>query len=444
MMRKLFRKTLILLASSLALVLVILMLVAASSPASAADGEVDLRLSLHAPQHVAPSSTFVINLAYSNTGTLASPEDAWVTIYLPNRVVFVEAVDHWGEPLVPASSLGNSITWKVSAVPIGECCAHIFTSVQVGEEAPEGEVLEISAAIGSSALETNLANNTATLTSLVCDMAGSTKQVQAGEVKPGDVLTYTITLNLAYRNEISSPQSRLVTLTDTLPNINRVRFLGWVGPEQGEIVGNEMRWQGQVGAGEPKQLQYRLGVLGDVVSGTEIVNGAHLAWQGGKMDIETVTSTVNLPPYARMIGPQGFTWRHADGVDIEVPPHAVTETTRFEFRPVFTDTQPVQGPPGWLFAHHAFELTAFRFGEITQFGQAITLTLHLNGQEWAGLERNSLRLWYRNGLGEPWKRLGEPIQSGPDSISFQTDHFTQFALFDEPIYRVHLPFVQGR
>jgi hypothetical protein len=258
------------------------------------------------------------------------------------------------------------------------------------------------------------------------------------------VLTYTITLDLANRKGISSPQSRQVTLTDTLPNMSQVRFLGWVGSDQGEIMGNELRWQGQVRAGEPKQLQYRLGVLGEVVSGTEIANGVQLAWQGGQMDIEPITSTVNLPPFARMIGPQGFTWRHAEGVDIEVPPHAVTETTRFEFRPIFTDKQPVQGPPGWLFAHHAFELTAFRFGEVSQFGQAITLTLHLGGQEWAGLERNSLRLWYRNGPGEPWKRLGEPVQSSSDSISFQTDHFTQFALFGEPMYRIHLPFVQGR
>jgi hypothetical protein len=444
MMRKLVRKTLILCSSGIALALVVLAFAAASSTAAAADGDVALSISLRAPKHVAPSSTFVINLAYSNTGTADSPEDTWITASLPEKVAFVQAVDRWGEPLVPDSIQGDSITWNVGSVPAGECCAHIFISVQVDEAAPEGELLEFSAAIGSSAAETDLTDNTAAVSSLVCDMAGSTKQVQAGQVMPGDVLTYTITLDLANRKGISSPQSRQVTLTDTLPNMSQVRFLGWVGSDQGEIMGNELRWQGQVRAGEPKQLQYRLGVLGEVVSGTEIANGVQLAWQGGQMDIEPITSTVNLPPFARMIGPQGFTWRHAEGVDIEVPPHAVTETTRFEFSPIFTDTQTVQGPPGWLFAHHAFELTAFRFGEVSQFGQAITLTLHLGGQEWAGLERNSLRLWYRNGPGEPWKRLGEPVQSSPDSISFQTDHFTQFALFGEPIYRIHLPFVQGR
>jgi hypothetical protein len=444
MMKKLFRKTLILLSSGIALALVILMLAAARSTAAAADGDVDLSIGLRAPRHVAPSSPFVINLAYSNTGIADSPEDTWITASLPEKVAFVQAVDRWGEPLVPEGIQGNSITWNVGMVPAGECCGHIFISAQVSEAAPEGALLEFSAVIGSSAAEVDLTDNTAALTSLVCDMAGSAKQVQAGQVMPGDVLTYTITLDLAYRKGISGPQSRQVTLTDTLPNMSQVRFLGWVGPEQGEIMGNELRWQGQVRAGEPTQLQYRLGVLGDVVSGTEIANGVRLAWQGGQMDIEPVTTTASLAPHARMIGPQGYTWRHAAGVDIQVPPHAVTESTRFEFRPIFTDTQPVQGPPGWLFAHHAFELTAFRFGEISQFGRAITLTLHLSGQEWAGLKRNSLRLWYRNGPGEPWKILSEPIQSSPDSISFQTDHFTQFALFGEPMYRIHLPFVQGR
>lgn len=443
-MRRLLPKNLILLASSIALALVMLMLVAASGSANAANGDVDLSLSMRVPQHVAPSSTIVINLAYSNTGTMASPEDAWVTVYLPDQVTFVEAVDRWGEPMAPDSIQGNAITWDVGIVPVAECCAHIFVSVKVGDTAPEGEQLEFSALIGSSAVEANLANNTATFTSLVCDMAGSTKQVQASEITPGDILTYTITLNLAYRNGVSSPQTRHVVLTDTLPSMNQVRFLGWVGSEQGEVSEGEMRWQGQVRAGEPLQLQYRLGVLGDVVTGTEITNGVHLSWQGGKMDIEPVTSTVILPPYALMIGPQGFTWRHAEGIDIVVPPHAVTETTRFEFRPIFTDTQPVQGPPGWLFAHQAFELTAFRFGEISQFGQAITLTLHENEQEWAGLERNSLRLWYRSGPGEPWKMLAEPIYSGSGTLSFQTDHFTQFVLFSEAPYRIHLPFVQGR
>lgn len=443
-MRKLLPKYLIILASSTALALVILMFVVASGSANAADGDVDLSVSMRIPQHVAPSSTIVINLAYSNTGTKASPGDTWVTAYLPEQATYVQAVDRWGEPMAPDSVQGNVITWNVGVVPVADCCEHIFISVQVGDTAPEGELLEFSALIGSSAVETNLANNTATFTSLVCDMAGSTKQVQAGEIMPGDVLTYTITLNLAYRNGVASPQTRKVALTDTLPNMNQVRFLGWVGPEQGEVSDGELRWQGQVRAGEPLKLQYRLGVLGEVVTGTEITNSVHLSWQGGKMDIEPVTSTVTLPPYARMIGPQGFTWRHAEGVDIVVPPQAVTETTRFEFRPIFTDTQPVQGPPGWLFAHQAFELTAFRFGEISQFGQAITLTLHENAQEWAGLEPNTLRLWYRNGPGEPWKMLDEPIQSGPETLSFQTDHFTQFALFSEAPYRIHLPFVQGR
>ena len=437
------RRTLIVLASTLGVVLVSLLLLGAAGMAAAAEGEIDLGVTLRAPEHVAPDSTFVINLAYSNTGTLASPADTWASVTLPDGVSFVGATDRQGAPLSPDQIQGNTITWVLGALPAGECCGHILITVQTASDLPEETALQVSAEIGSSAVETNMANNTADVTSTICDMAGSTKQVQAREIKPGDILTYTITLNLAKRMVMTDMQSRQVTLTDTLPNQNQVRFLGWTGEVQGEVVGQELRWQGQVRAGEPLKLQYRLGVVGDVVSGTVITNGAHLAWGGGKFDIDPVTTTVTLPPYARMIGPQGYTWRHEQGVDIEVPPHTVTDTTRFEFRPI-TDTHKMQGPPGWMFAHQAFELTAFRFGEVNQFGQSITLTVHFKPEDLAGLKQNTLRLWYRNGPGEAWKMLGEPLQSGPGYLSFQTNHFTEFALFGEANFHIHLPMVLGK
>lgn len=437
------RRTLIVLASTLGVVLVVMLLLGAAGMAAAAEGENDLGVTLRAPEHVAPDSTFVINLAYSNTGTIASPADTWASITLPDGVSFVEATDRQGTPLAPDQIQGNTITWVLGALPAGECCGHILITVQTASDLPEETALQVSAEIGSSAAETNLANNTASVTSTICDMAGSTKQVQAREVKPGDILTYTITLNLAKRMEMTEMQSRQVTLTDTLPNQNQVRFLGWTGEVQGEVDGQELRWQGQVRAGEPLKLEYRLGVVGDVVSGTVITNGAHLAWRGGKFDIDPVTTTVTLPPYARMIGPQGYTWQHEQGVDIEVPPHTVTDTTRFEFRPI-TDTQKLQGPPGWMFAHQAFELTAFRFGEVNQFGQPITLTVHFKPEDLTGLKQNTLRLWYRNGPGEAWKMLGEPLQSGPGYLSFQTNHFTEFALFGEANFHIHLPMVLGK
>ncbi len=293
-------------------------------------------------------------------------------------------------------------------------------------------------------MEADTADNSGSVTSLVCDMAGSTKQVQTGLALPGDVLTYTITLNLASHGNQDGADPRQVILTDTLPNAYQVQFLGWLGENQGEYDGHQLKWQGQVSTGEPLVFQYRLGVQGEVISGTQITNGVQLAWNGGGMHLPPVTTTVELPPYAHMFGVDGGAWQHQYGVEIVVPPQAVTATTRFEFHPIFTDTQVVPGPPGWVFTHRAFEMTAFRFGEINEFGHPITITVHFDEDDIIGMKRESLRLWYRNSAGEPWNLLGEPVRAGPGYLVFETTHFTEFGLFARAANVVHLPIVIGR
>jgi hypothetical protein len=67
------------------------------------------------------------------------------------------------------------------------------------------------------------------------------------------------------------------------------------------------------------------------------------------------------------------------------------------------------------------------------------------------LKHETLRLWFRNREGEPWAKLGEPVRAPSaspaqctrydvsDTLSFTTTHFTEFALFAEGAYKVHLP-----
>ena len=118
----------------------------------------------------------------------------------------------------------------------------------------------------------------------------------------------------------------------------------------------------------------------------------------------------------------------------------MTDTTRFQFRPLFTDTRPTPRPPGLLFAHRAFDLTAFRFGQdVRQFGQPLTITLHYTDTDVLGLKRETLRLWTRNGPGEPWAMLGEPARVMSGALTFTATHFTQFALFGEAKYHAYLP-----
>ena len=405
-----------------------------------ADGPVELVLDMRAPAHVAPDSEFVANIAYANVGTGDAP-DVRVTAMLPDGAQFVTATDRLGAPLPPSSISDNVLVWNVGPLPANPCCNHILITEKVSSGLIEDAALTNTASITTTAVESNTTNNTASAVSIVCEMAGSVKQVHAGEVMPGDVLTYTIVISRARRSSGPMDNAPLyVGLTDTLPFSHQVRFLGWTSDVTGTHEGQMLRWQDQVRAGEPLTLQYRLGVEGVVTPGTVLTNIAHLGWNMGHMQLGPVTTVVTLPHDARMIGPNGDEWRHAHGVTLTVSPGAVTETTRFHFQPLLTGTQPVAGPPGLLFAHRAFELTAFRWGEgVHQFGQPLTITVHYNDTDVIGLKRETLRLWYRNGPGEPWAMLGEPARVMSGALAFTTTHFSQFALFAESKHRTYLP-----
>jgi hypothetical protein len=325
-----------------------------------AAGQADVTIDLTAPTHVAPNSPFVVNIAYANIGTEAA-SDVQVTATLPDGVQFITATDRWGAPLLPASITGNVLVWDVGLLPANACCGHILITEQVNASLAEGTALTNTATIATTAVESDTTNDTASAVSVICDMAGSAKQVHAGEVMPGDVLTYTIVLDLARRSGGGPQQIQecIVELSDTLPFSHQVRFLGWTGDVTSTHDGQMLQWQGRVRAGEPLTLQYRLGVEGVVTPGTVLTNLAHLRWMSGSMQLGPVTTVVTLPHGAMALGPyQGGELRHEYGVTLTVPPGAVTNTTRFQFKPL-TDTDVISGPPGLMFAHRAFEVTAF-------------------------------------------------------------------------------------
>jgi len=421
-------------------------LTASGLSAAAAAGQVDLTLDLNAPTHVAASSTFVVRIGYFNFGTEVAP-DAWVTATLPAGAQFVTATNRWGAPLPPDATDGDVLTWYFARPlcqwPADACCGHILITLQPDETLLEGELLTTTAAIATTAVESDTANNTASVTSVVCDMAGSTKQVQAQHVMPGDVLTYTITISPARRLS-GGADTRWVTLTDTLPFSHQVRFLGWSGTLTGTMMdGHRLRWQGQVRAGQPLTVQYRLGVEGVITPGTVITNVARLGWGEQHMQLGPVTTVVTLPHGALALGAnQGGQLHHQYGVTLSVPPGAVTDTTRFQFRPLFTDTRPIGPPGGLLFANRAFEMTAFRFGEnVRQFKRPLTVTMNYTDTDVVGLKRETLRLWTRSGPGESWAMLGEPARVMSGALTFTTTHFTQFALFGEAAHHAYLPLI---
>jgi hypothetical protein len=154
-------------------------------------------LELKAPQHVEPDGMFIINTSYSNIGT-APAEDTLVKVTLPARTTFVSAAAKDGTNMPPAAN-GNELTWQIGTLAPEECCQHIFITAKVDDNLAEESQLTTQDSIGSTTEEISTTNNTASFTSTVCEMAGSTKQVNQPEVKPGDVLTYTLTLRLRLR-----------------------------------------------------------------------------------------------------------------------------------------------------------------------------------------------------------------------------------------------------
>lgn len=418
----------------------LLILMGFSRPAAAETGSFDLGVTISVQEHVAPGMAYIAKVNFSNLGSLDSPEETQVRVTLPEGVTFTGAVDQHGEALPPDETDGDVLAWNVGAVLVGDCTQHIRITLQVADDLAEGTGLPVQAEILPTDGDADPSDNTADDLSQVCDMAGSTKQVNAQTVKPGDVLTYTFQLRLAQRSGSMAQQQRTMTMTDTLSFAHQVRFLGWSGPIEGEWDGHTLRWQAQVKAGEPVTVQARFGVEGDTPPGTVLTNTARLGDGARQIQLGPATTTVELPGNAAMIGPQGHNWQPAPGLAVNVPPNAVQEMTRFEYQPRFEGELP-EPPAGNLFAYRAFALNAFQFGEKHEFDQPLKLTLSLGPQELAGLKRESLQLWYRAGPGEAWARLGPPEWVDDSTMAFTTNHFTEFALFGSGGYQILLPVI---
>jgi hypothetical protein len=110
--------------------------------------------------------------------------------------------------------------------------------------------------------------------------------------------------------------------------------------------------------------------------------------------------------------------------------------------PLFTDTHPVSPPGGLLFAHRAFELNAYRFGEpVGQFSAPLTITMNYTDPDVAGLRQETLQVWTRCGPVGPWSRLDHPARVMSGRLAFTMTHLSQFALFGEGKHRTYLPLI---
>lgn len=126
---------------------------------------------------------------------------------------------------------------------------------------------------------------------------------------------------------------------------------------------------------------------------------------------------------------------------IQVAPGAVTETITLVFTPQETTTVPLD----YHFAGHAFDLEAYRDGELLPnliFSEPVTITIHYSEADVAGLGEGALLLEY-------WKRsTWEDAACGPydrhpaeNWLAVPICHLSRFALFWEAPYHICLPVV---
>ncbi len=127
---------------------------------------------------------------------------------------------------------------------------------------------------------------------------------------------------------------------------------------------------------------------------------------------------------------------------VTVPPNAVTRTVTLNYTPVNSAT----APAGFAFAGHAFDLRAYEGSNLLPsftFAQPVIVTLHYTDADVAGLDENSLKLYYLNG--STWQDAAcGAYERHPDQnwLSVPICHLSQFALFGKSGYKVYLPIVR--
>lgn len=183
---------------------------------------------------------------------------------------------------------GNRHTWKISQLQINER-KNITIHVKVTNDAPAGPIVNV-AYLSHRSLSERVASNEATLDIQNVEVQ-LLKTVDKTSAKPGDELTYTLTVK-----NLSARSLENLTIADPLPN--QLEFVRQEGPLTFSQDNGTLQWQGQLASQSEKTLIFKARIRSHLSKGATIANKAELAADLLPETVisNTVTTTITADP----------------------------------------------------------------------------------------------------------------------------------------------------
>ncbi|HSD85820.1 MAG TPA: right-handed parallel beta-helix repeat-containing protein, partial [Anaerolineae bacterium] len=156
----------------------------------------------------AVGSLITYTIAYSNPSGIAAP-NVVITDVLGSNLAYVGDTSGYS-----ATVAGNIVTWQIGTLPSGASRSFILTAIVPANAASCLQPINNTARIGTSALESTMADNTAAAAAIspLCSEWAIAKRAVQPSGPPGAIIEYTLT----YSNNSDLPLSGAI-ITDQLP-----------------------------------------------------------------------------------------------------------------------------------------------------------------------------------------------------------------------------------
>ncbi|MBI2954328.1 MAG: tandem-95 repeat protein, partial [Chloroflexi bacterium] len=238
-------------------------------------------------EYVAPNQPFTYTLALVNSGT-GDAIDVLLTDTLPSQISLVPGSATATFGTVTTGS--GEVRW--SGTVSGSQSVTVTFGVTLNPGVSSGQVITNSAIIAEETGAVITASNT--ITAIVPSMVNSTKTASTATPVAGYPLTYTVVLSNTGAGDAIGAR-----LTDTIPAelTYATGTLAATSPTATYITeSKQVRWTGNISAGQSVTVTYRATVNYPVVTGTLATNVAYIDDGNLVVTTRSVTSTISSAP----------------------------------------------------------------------------------------------------------------------------------------------------